>query len=307
MVTATASAVAAALVCCAAPPATALSFHTARLPPSSLFGPTTRRLAVPSPRLPRAGAPVTPRRAVALSAKAEPVLVLDDDTLVTTPTHVALLVAVWLISIWALAPVAAAAAVGGVWGAVQLTTALTGAVFFSDFFSGIFHWGADNYGDGDTPIFGSVIVAFQGHHANPWTITHRGFFNNVHKIAKGVIPLMLLSLLVTPSPAARLFAVVFFNCQILSQEFHKLSHTVKPPPLVTWLQEKGVILSRKEHGLHHSSPFESNYCILTGTCNSFLDKTHFWRRLEAAVYRYNGSEPNCWKEDPALREFSLRL
>lgn len=35
------------------------------------------------------------------------------------------------------------------------------AVVFSDFFSGIFHWSTDNYGNGRTPVFGGVIEAFQ--------------------------------------------------------------------------------------------------------------------------------------------------
>ena len=66
----------------------------------------------------------------------------------------------------------------------------------------------------------------------------------------------------------------------------------------------------QEHGLHHSSPFEAHYCIFTGACNPLLDRTHFWRRLEAAVFRLNGVEPNCWKEDanyPALKNFALSL
>lgn len=40
----------------------------------------------------------------------------------------------------------------------------------------------DNYGDADTPVFGSQIAAFQGHHQRPWTITEREFCNNVHQV-----------------------------------------------------------------------------------------------------------------------------
>jgi hypothetical protein len=42
----------------------------------------------------------------------------------------------------------------------------------------------DNYGNRDTPVFGGVIEAFQGHHVSPWTITHRSFYNNVHKVGE---------------------------------------------------------------------------------------------------------------------------
>jgi len=45
--------------------------------------------------------------------------------------------------------------------AMVLAITTAASVIFSDFFSGLFHWSADNYGDGNTPIFGSVIEAFQ--------------------------------------------------------------------------------------------------------------------------------------------------
>ena len=45
-----------------------------------------------------------------------------------------------------------------------------------------YHFFVDNYGDGETPVFGGQIAAFQGHHQRPWTITEREFSNNVHKV-----------------------------------------------------------------------------------------------------------------------------
>jgi ubiquitin-conjugating enzyme E2 variant len=52
----------------------------------------------------------------------------------------------------------------------------------ADFLTGVYHWGVDNYGSGKTPVVGSQIAAFQGHHQKPWTITEREFCNNVHKV-----------------------------------------------------------------------------------------------------------------------------
>ena len=52
----------------------------------------------------------------------------------------------------------------------------------ADFGSGVLHWSVDNYGNGRTPIMGNIIAAFQGHHSAPWTITYRGFCNNVWKL-----------------------------------------------------------------------------------------------------------------------------
>ena len=44
---------------------------------------------------------------------------------------------------------------------IILAITTVACVMFSDFFSGLFHWSADNYGDGNTPVFGSIIAAFQ--------------------------------------------------------------------------------------------------------------------------------------------------
>ncbi len=56
------------------------------------------------------------------------------------------------------------------------------AYVLSDLGTGIYHWGVDNYGDAHTPLVGSQIAAFQGHHQRPWTITEREFANNVSSI-----------------------------------------------------------------------------------------------------------------------------
>jgi hypothetical protein len=64
-----------------------------------------------------------------------------------------------------------------------------GAVFaayvLSDLGTAVYHWAVDNYGDGNTPVFGRQIAAFQGHHQRPWTITQREFCNNVHQVRTG--------------------------------------------------------------------------------------------------------------------------
>lgn len=179
------------------------------------------------------------------------------------------------------------------------------SVVFGDLFSGVFHWSVDNYGNGKTPVLGPVIEAFQGHHGAPWTITYRPFANNVHKICKATIGLMLLTLVAHPSVYVQSFMVLFLNSQILSQEFHKYSHMTQPPAIMAKLQETGLVLSRKAHGAHHSSPFEGNYCILTGWWNELLDSSNFFRKLEKVVYQVTGEEPNCWKLDPELKKMVL--
>ena len=158
-----------------------------------------------------------------------------------------------------------------------------------DFGTGVFHWSVDNYGSLNTPLFGSVCTAFQGHHETPWTITFRTFPNNVYKICSGTIPALLLTLLLVHNPYLSIFLALFINWWLLSQELHKYAHMKKPPnKLIGMLQDANIIISRKEHGLHHSSPFEGNYCIVNGMCNSFLDETQFFRHLEKIVYKLTG-------------------
>jgi ubiquitin-conjugating enzyme E2 variant len=200
------------------------------------------------------------------------------------------------------------------------------SIVLGDLATGIFHWSVDNYGTIKTPIFGSVCASFQGHHDTPWTITFRSFANNVYKICYGSIPALLLLLALHPAPAYQLFFTLFINWWVISQELHKFSHMKNPPALIASLQNLRIILSRKEHGLHHSAPFEGHYCILTGICNPLLDKTNFFRYLEMIVYRVSGSTtivtvsgitnlflkiviyaafigniPNTWKLDPRMK------
>ena len=167
------------------------------------------------------------------------------------------MVGLWAASLAALSPTASAlvsavAASDGA-AALTLTGVAVGTMVFSDAFSGLFHWATDNYGNKNTPVFGGVIDAFQGHHGNPWTITHRSFFNNVHKIARAALPLLGLCCAVSAAPAWRLFAVLFLNAQVLSQEFHKLAHEPRPPQWAQALQRSNLAISKNSFILNLSA------------------------------------------------------
>ncbi len=172
------------------------------------------------------------------------------------------------------------------------------SIVVGDFGTGVFHWSVDNYGSLQTPVVGSICHAFQGHHVSPWTITFRKFANNVFKIAYGcATPLLILTFLPNVDPYARLFLGLFINWWLVSQELHKFSHLKRTPPFIKKCMDMGLILSKKEHGLHHTAPFDTNYCILTGQNNKWLDETHFFRRLERIVYETTGNEANTWNEE----------
>ena len=91
---------------------------------------------------------------------------------------------------------------------IQSLTCVVSSWILADFGSGVLHWSVDNYGNGRTPIMGGIIAAFQGHHTAPWTITERGFCNNVYKLCVpfGIPTVGLIALLAGPShPLGMLF------------------------------------------------------------------------------------------------------
>lgn len=237
----------------------------------------------------------------------EPVISLPGDSVEETVGQRALLVTHFsLVSACLCAAFAGSGGLAAASPAVILAvmTTVAASVIVGDFATGVFHWATDNYGTIDTPIVGAVCAAFQGHHETPWTITFRSFANNVYKICYNTIPVLALTFAASVSgvagPLWTAFFALFCNWWVLSQEFHKYSHMRQVPPVVAFLQSMGLILTRKEHGLHHSSPFEGHYCILTGICNPVLDNSGFWRVLERAVYRLTGNKPNTWKAQPSL-------
>ena len=176
------------------------------------------------------------------------------------------------------------------------------AYLLADLGTGIYHWGVDNYGDGNTPVFGGQIAAFQGHHQRPWTITEREFCNNVHKVfapATPVAGVMWIGSCLHPGTWS-VVASTFLFLACMSQQFHAWSHMKKSelPLLVDMAQEAGLLISRKDHGAHHKAPFDGNYCIVSGIWNPILDQggdeKSVFRALENFIFAVWSVEPRCW-------------
>ena len=79
-----------------------------------------------------------------------------------------------------------------------------------------------------------------------------------------------------------------------------------------WLQARWLILPRRHHQLHHTWPYDGDYCITTGWCNALLRQLRFWRGLELFYTRvlrlrlYTEATP--WERvpgSPAFREREL--
>lgn len=197
-----------------------------------------------------------------------------------------------------LARVAALLAAAGTAPIMALPACLLVAVLgaeFADIGTGVYHWAMDNYGNASTPVFGSQIEAFQGHHEEPWTITYRDFCNNCYPTCIATMPFLAAFVGFVSQPYVLLWGLVACTGISFCQEIHKWSHTLHSQcnPVVNWLQERGLLLARKIHLRHHRPPFETNYCIVTGHFNPILDRIGFFRRLESLTARWTGVQARC--------------
>ncbi|KAL6999317.1 Fatty acid desaturase 4, chloroplastic [Sarracenia purpurea var. burkii] len=168
----------------------------------------------------------------------------------------------------------------------------------ADLGSGVYHWAIDNYGGATTPVFGSQIEAFQGHHRFPWTITKRQFANNLHALARFITFAVLPLDLACDGPILHGFVAVCSGCIMFSQQFHAWAHGTQSrlPPLVVALQDAGVIVSRSEHAAHHRPPYNNNYCIVSGVWNEFLAEKKVFEALEMVLFFKLGVRPRSWSE-----------
>ena len=87
----------------------------------------------------------------------------------------------------------------------------------------------------------------------------------------------------------------------------KWSHMpkAKTPSFANKIMKLGLTIDRSPHALHHTAPYEGNYCIVSGLCNKLLDSSGFFRKMEHMIYKINGIESNSWKLDPVLKEKTL--
>ncbi|KAF6168017.1 hypothetical protein GIB67_011402 [Kingdonia uniflora] len=170
--------------------------------------------------------------------------------------------------------------------------------FFADLGSGVYHWAIDNYGDASTPVFGSQIDAFQGHHKWPWTITKREFANNLHSLGRVITFVVVPVDVLVNDPVVHAFFGMSCGCIMFSQQFHAWAHGTKSrlPPIVVALQDAGVLISRLDHAEHHRQPYNNNYCIVSGVWNGVLDELMVFQALEMALFFRFGVQPRSWSE-----------
>jgi ubiquitin-conjugating enzyme E2 variant len=172
-----------------------------------------------------------------------------------------------------------------------LALAVPLGIVLGDFVSGLVHWAADTYGSEDTPLIGpSLVKPFRLHHVYPRDITTHGLVEltgNVCILAVPVLTACLYLMWKMPDSALLAFSVVCFALMaaatVATNHFHKWAHQESPSSLARWLQRKRLVLEPSHHKMHHTQPFNMNYCITNGWLNPILNKLKFFRRLEATL------------------------
>jgi ubiquitin-conjugating enzyme E2 variant len=178
-----------------------------------------------------------------------------------------------------------------------------------DWVSGLVHWFCDTYGSEETPFFGqAIILPFREHHVLPGKICEHNFVEtNGNSFLLGVvvvIPFLFAMLASEPGdtfvPVAGTLMVFtgIFSC--LANQVHKWSHAdaASVPAVVRLLQRHHLILNPDHHQLHHTSPFDTNYCISCGWMNPVLEMTRFFRRAERLLGLF-GLQPARSENAPA--------
>jgi len=178
------------------------------------------------------------------------------------------------------------------------------SMYLADFFSGIVHWMADTWGSLDTPyVGGSFIRSFREHHLEPTAIARHDVIEVNGDNCMLVAPFLLFTALI-PLRHDDLYYLFIHSFLILTcfwvamtNQIHKWTHTYKLPYYVTLLMDMGIILSKKDHAIHHRNPFDKFYCITNGWLNPVLANIDFWKSLEGVITYMTGRVP---REDDML-------
>ena len=166
------------------------------------------------------------------------------------------------------------------------------AILIADFVSGLGHWLEDRYGKDDGSWLGENIAKPNlEHHKTPRSFLKRSYWhrNNVMIIACIFIGILLA--INGLHPFTNVFTMLLLSH---INEVHAYAHRPisQTPKWVKYLQKVGLMQSKKHHNLHHASPYEVRYCILTNWLNPFLDKIQFFRFLEYLVLKIFKASPN---------------
>lgn len=152
------------------------------------------------------------------------------------------------------------------------------AWLFADFLSGVFHWIEDRYLREDWPVIGPMIaIPNTVHHSRPMMFLEGSYW---HRNSTTIIPSLVLFAIawLLNFPAWMLLGFLFLS---QANEIHAYGHRHgKLPSWIAMLQETGILQSARHHAIHHRSPNDVRYCVMSNWLNPWLDSLRFWFALE---------------------------
>ncbi len=161
---------------------------------------------------------------------------------------------------------------------------------FADGVSGTAHWVCDTFFEEDTPVIGKIVIQpFREHHVHPYRITRYRFIGQDTTNFFLMLPLLAVAFwLGAPRPGS--VGVLSWCCCLLGLStglfgtnlFHKWAHAPKPPVVVRWLQQAGLILGPERHQRHHRD-YSRGFCVTSGWLNPMLDALRVFPRVELVV------------------------
>lgn len=189
---------------------------------------------------------------------------------------------------------------------LALSIAVPVAWVLADLVSGLVHWFADTYGAEDTPMFGAWLIRpFRQHHLYPRDICTHGMvlaLGNSCTVAMpfqaGLLYFMITDDQVSGAQAALALTFnVFTIMVVLTNVFHQWAHAEKTNRLISAIQKSRLVLTPGHHKLHHTKPFDSNYCITTGWLNPLFERIKLFRHFESGL-RLVGIKPEVSSYKP---------
>ncbi|MBL9189484.1 MAG: hypothetical protein JNK23_18520 [Opitutaceae bacterium] len=163
-----------------------------------------------------------------------------------------------------------------------------GVVMLADFVAGVVHWLEDAYGSPDTPVVGPILIRPNiVHHHFPRFFTKLSWWQSswdIVLVAAALLAVAWWAGLLTWH--VWLFAFVAVN----ANQVHKWSHQTRKEngPIVSFFQDIGLLLSPRQHAIHHSDPKNTFYCPITNLLNPVLERIRFWPRAEWLIERATG-------------------
>ncbi len=166
---------------------------------------------------------------------------------------------------------------------IILLIELFALILLADFITGGIHWWEDTYGNPDWKYMGKLIVIPNiEHHQYPRKFLGSSMWERV-KLSVFFVILLLIIFIIMNAVSWQL--IVLFTYGSLANECHAVSHRTDKENgfVVRMIQKTGLIQSRKMHGLHHTAPYSTNYCIQTNYLNPILNTIRFWATLETII------------------------